>query len=111
MMNTYWLVGKEDYTAKLPDYRSELLNDQPPPEFLPPTNGKKVSNPKLSRPSAESGFVEMSLDSCRDTYVCDEGTTHRRQGTVQPPPLIEIDPPASNGITKGLPRVDVTSEH
>ena len=110
MMDTYWLVGKEGYTAKLPNYRSELLSDSPTPEFLPPTTGKKVSNPRLSRPSAESGYVEMTADTSRDTTDGDESTTsRRRQGTVQPPPLIEIDPPPppSKGVRNGLTRVDV----
>ena len=56
-MNTYWLLGKENYDKPLPNFDQQFKNDQPPPKRLPPTSGKPA-NPKVIRPSAESGFSE-----------------------------------------------------
>ena len=110
-MGTFWLVGKDDYVSPLPNYRSELLKDQPQPQFLPPTSGK-VANTKVSRPSTESGFSEMNMDSRKNSNISGVALTgaQRRTGTTELP-LIEIDPATSYRSNGGLPVVDVTSPH
>ncbi len=54
-MNTYWVVGKENYSRTLPDYESQFKEDEPQPKRLPTTTGKV---PKISM---ESGFSEINI--------------------------------------------------
>jgi len=39
-MQTYWLVGTDDYHKPLPDFRALSAEDSPPPRLLSPVTGK-----------------------------------------------------------------------
>ena len=51
-MQTYWVVGKEGYTKKLPDFNKLSANDSPTPKHIFSSGTRKVSTGNENKDSS-----------------------------------------------------------
>ena len=91
-MNTYWLVGKEDFTKTLPDFDQMFKKDGKIPIPLPVTKGKAVPK-RHFRSSVESGYSEHIQSNSVQTSRSDAingGMKDISNNGIQGPTLISV---------------------